>query len=120
MKHTEEEFFKDLISKSKLKVPFPGFEEQVMMHIKRENIYQQHPVPREIKWSWVFMILMIVLSMSASLLITQLEIFIFGIPSHNVKIVFDFVYIVFVLLLLDTLIKNTSRYLKIRLINQFK
>jgi hypothetical protein len=107
MKRTEEEFFKDLISKSKLEIHSPGFEEQVMMHIKRENIYQQQPVPREIKWSWVFMVLIIVLGITTSLLITQLETFIFGIPLHSVKTVFEFVFTVFVLLPLDTLIKYT-------------
>lgn len=120
MKRTEEEFFKDLISKSKLEMPSPGFEEQVMMHIKRENIYQQQPVPREIKWSWVFMVLIIVLGITTSLLITQLQTFIFGIPSHSVKTVFDFVFIVFVLLQLDTLIKYTFRCDEIRLINQLR
>lgn len=120
MKRTEEEFFKDLISKSKLEMPSPGFEEEVMMHIKRENIYQQQPVPREIKWSWVFMVLIIVLGITASLLITQLQTFIFGIPSHSVKMVFDFVFIVFVLLQLDTLIKYTFRCDEIRLINQLR
>jgi len=119
MKRTEEEFFKDLISKSKLEMPSPGFEEQVMMHIKSENIYQQQPVPRGIKWSWVFMVLIIVLGITTSLMITQLQTFIFGVPSHSVKTVFDLVFIVFVLLQLDTLIKYTFRCDEIRLISQF-
>lgn len=120
MKRTEEKFFKDLITKSKLETPSPGFEEQVMMHIKRENIYQQQPVPREIKWSWVFMVLIIVLGITTSLLITQLQTFIFGIPSHSVKTVFDFVFIVFVLLQLDGLIKYTFPREETRLINQLR
>ncbi len=114
MKRTEEEIFKDLISKSKLEMPSPGFEEQVMMHIKRENIYQQQRVPREIKWSWVFIVLIIVLGITISLLITQLQTFIFGIPSHSMKTVFDFIFIVYVLLQLDTLIKYTFRCDEIR------
>jgi hypothetical protein len=120
MKRTEEEIFKDLISKSKLEMPSPGFEEQVMMHIKRENIYPQQPVPREIKWSWVFMVLIIVLGITTSLLITQLQTFILGISSHSMKTVFDFVFIVFVLLQLDTLIKYTFRGDLIRQINQLR
>ena len=120
MKRTEEEFFKDLITKSKLEIPSDTFEEQVMMHIKKENIYQPQRVPREIKWSWVFMVLNIVLGITISLLITQLQTFIFGIPSHSLKRVFDFVFICFVLQQLDTLIKYSFGYNKIHLINQIR
>lgn len=118
MKHTEEEFFKALITKSKLEIPSPGFEEQVMMHIKKENIYQQQHVPREIKWSWVFMVLIVVLGITTSLLITQLPAFIFGIPSHSLKRVFDFVFVCFVLQQLDTLIKYTFGGNRIQILKQ--
>ncbi len=120
MKRTEEEIFKDLISKSKLEMPSPGFEEQVMMHIKRGNIYGKQNVPREIKWSWVLMVLIIVLGITTSLLLTQLQPFIIGISTHSMKTVFDFVFVVFVLLQLDTLIKYTFRGDPIRQLNQLR
>jgi uncharacterized protein YacL len=117
MKRTEDEYYKDLISKSKLEMSSPGFEEQVMMNIKREIIHQPQTIPREIKWSWVFMVLIIVLGITISLLITQLQTFIFGIPSHSVKTIFDFVFIVFVLLQLEALINYSFRDDELRLIN---
>lgn len=120
MKRTEEEFFKDLISKSKMEMPAPDFEDQVMAHIKKENMYQQQSIPREIKWCWVYMILIIALGITTSLLITHLQTYIFGIPLRSVKTVFDFVFIVFVLLQLDTLIKYTFRSDKIRMMNQLR
>lgn len=118
MKRTEEEFFKDLITKSKLEMPSTDFEEQVMMHIKKENIYQQQRVPREIKWSWVFMAVIIVLGITTSMLITQLHTFIPGIDAHSLKRVFDFVFICFALQQLDALIKYTFVSNKIQMINQ--
>lgn len=120
MKRTEEEFYKDLTTKSKMKMPSPAFEEEVMLRIIRETKYQQQSVPPEIKWSWVFMVLIIVLGITTSLLIAQLQIFIFGVPSHSIKMMFDFVFILFVLLQVDTLIKYTFRGDGIRLISQFR
>ncbi len=52
MKRTEEEFFKNIISQSRLTLPDADFEDQVMMHIQAENSSQQQTLPMEIKLSW--------------------------------------------------------------------
>ena len=120
MKRTEDELFKDLISKSKLEMHSPGFEEQVMMHIKKEHTYQQQSIPREIKLSWAFMGVIIVLGITTSVLITHLQTIIIDIPLNSVKTVFDFAFIVFVLLQLETLFKYTFKSDKIPQINQLR
>lgn len=119
MKQTEEEFFKDLISKSKLEMPAADFEETVMTQIKREKIPQQF-LSREIKLSWVFIIIVVVLGTSLSLLISQLQPIYFVIPLRSVKIVFEFIFIVFVLLQIDTLLKYSFRRKETRLRNQLR
>lgn len=119
MKQTEEEFFKDLISKSNLEMPAPDFEETVMTQIKREKIPQQF-LSREIKLSWVFIVIVIFLGAGISLLISQLQSFYFDIPLHSVKTVFEFIFIVFVLLQIETLMKYSFRRKETRLRNQLR
>lgn len=121
MKQTEEEeFFKNLISQSKLKLPETDFEDQVMMHIQTENYSQQQTIPNEIKLSWVLITLVIILGTSTSLLLGQLQTLFLDIPSDMVKTVFDFVLILFVLMQLDSLIKITFRRNNIDLANQLR
>lgn len=120
MKPTEEEFFKDLISKSKLEINSPGFEQQIMMNIKRDKMYQQNSVPLELKLSWLFLALIIVLGITTTALITHLQVTIFGISLQTVKSLFDLIFIVFVLLQLDSLIKYTYRLIKFNMSNPLR
>ena len=109
MKRTEDELFKELLSTSKLEVPTPGFDDLVMMHIKREQAHQKQAVPREIKWSWVGLVLIFALGTTISILFNQLPTMLFDIPLHHLKTAFDLGFIVFVLLQLDALITYTFR-----------
>lgn len=133
MKRTEDELFKELLSTSKLEVPTndfedqvmmlikreqvhlsqtvssPGFDDQIMMQIKKEQAHQKQAVPREIKWSWVGLVLIIALGTTISILFNQLPTVLFDIPLHHLKNVFDLGFIVFVLLQLDALITYTFR-----------
>jgi polyferredoxin len=109
MKRTEDELFKELLSTSKLEVPTHDFEDQVMMQIKQLEVYQKQVIPREIKWSWVGMVLIVVLGITISVLFEHLPTMMFDIPLGGLKTVFDFGFVVFVLLQLDALIKYTFR-----------
>lgn len=100
-------------------MPAPDFEETVMIQIKREKIPQQF-LSREIKLSWVFIIIVVVLGTSLSLLISQLQSIYFVIPLRSVKIVFEFIFIIFVLLQIDTLMKYSIRRKETRLRNQLR
>ncbi len=120
MKRTEEEFFKDLISQSKLTVPDPDFEDKVMMHIQEANAIQQESIPSEIKMSWVLLTLTVILGAVNSLLLHQIQTFALGISPSMVKTVFDFVFILLVIMQLDTLLKATFRHTNIDLVNQLR
>lgn len=109
MKRTEDELFKDLLSNSTMKVPTHDFEDQVMMQIKQVDVYQKLVVPREIKWSWIGMGLVIALGITISVLFAQLPTVLFDIPLDGLKTVFDFGFITFVLMQLDSLIRYTFR-----------
>ena len=87
---------------------------------KKEHTYQQQSIPREIKLSWAFMGVIIVLGITTSVLITHLQTIIIDIPLNSVKTVFDFAFIVFVLLQLETLFKYTFKSDKIPQINQLR
>lgn len=118
MKPTEEDFFQDLISQSKLTVPDSDFEDKVMMHIQEANAIQQESIPSEIKRSWVLFTLTVILGAVTSLLLYQMQTFALGISLSMVKTVFNFVLILFVIMLLDTLLKATFRHINIDLVNQ--
>lgn len=120
MKRTEEEFFQDLISQSKLTVPDPDFEDKVMMHIQEANAIQQESIPSEIKMSWVLLTLTVILGAVNSLLLHQMQTFALGISPSMVKTVFDFVLILFVIMQLDMLLKATFRHTNIDLVNQLR
>lgn len=120
MKRTEEEFFQDLISQSKLTVPDPDFEDKVMMHIQEANAIQQESIPSEIKMSWVLLTLTVILGAVTSLLLHQMQTFALGISPSMVKTVFDFVLILFVIMQLDTLLKATFRHTNMDLVNQLR
>lgn len=120
MKRTEEEFFQDLISQSQLTVPDPDFEDKVMMHIQEANAIQQESIPSEIKMSWVLLTLTVILGAINSLLLHQMQTFALGISPSMVKTVFDFVFILFVIMQLDTLLKATFRHTNIDLVNQLR
>lgn len=120
MKRTEEEFFQDLISQSKLTVPDPDFEDKVMMHIQEADAIQQESIPSEIKMSWVLFILTVILGAVNSLLLHQMQTFALGISPSMVKTVFDFILILFVIMQLDTLLTATFRHTNIDLVNQLR
>lgn len=120
MKPTEEDFFQDLISQSKLTVPDPDFEDKVMMHIQEADALQQESMPSEIKMSWVLFILTVILGAVNSLLLHQMQTFALGISPSMLKTVFDFVFILFVIMQLDTLLKATFRHININLFNQLR
>ena len=120
MKPTEEDFFKDQISQSKLTVPDSDFEDKVMMHIQEANAIQQESMPSEIKMSWVLFTLTVILGAVTSLLLYQMQTFVLVISPSMVKTVFNFVFILFVIMQLDMLLKATSRYTNIDLVNQLR
>ncbi|MEL7834247.1 hypothetical protein [Fodinibius sp. Rm-B-1B1-1] len=120
MKQTEEDFFQDLISQSKLTVPDSDFEDKVMMHIQEAKATQQESIPSGIKMSWVLFTLTVILGVVNSLLLHQMQTFALGISPSMAKTVFDFLLILFVIMQLDTLLRATFRYTNINLVNQLR
>lgn len=121
MKQLEHDFFKDLISKSKLKMPSPDFEDQVMQQIKMEDAIQSQPISWRIKVSWMLLIFTIVLGVITFPLLSQVQANFFTIPLGTIKLVFELVFTVFVLLQLDSLLKYSFQQRNgIQLINQLR
>lgn len=108
MNQNEDDFFKKLISESKLEMPFPDFEETVMMKIK-EEIYHQKAMDRYIKLSWVFVIVAIIVGICSLLLISKLKPVLSSIQFQYSIIIFELLFVVIVLSQFETLLKFTFK-----------
>lgn len=116
MKPTEEDFFQNLISQSKLTVPNSDFENKVMMEIKTQELSRDFYLIN-IKRSWIFFIAGTILGIILSVMLPQLQLSLFGRSSDSLQLVFQLLFTLFVLFSLDSLIRNTR---KVGMNNLFK
>lgn len=109
MKQSKEEaFFKEVMSNSKLEVPFPDLEDNVMMQIK-ENHVNQKIFLNNIRLSWVFFIIGSVFGFILAFALPQLQSSILGITSTQLAISLQVIIIVILLTQLDRLITITRK-----------
>jgi hypothetical protein len=101
---SEDNYFREMLSVSKLELPFPDFEDNVMMQIKKENLYQKS-VSKDIKLSWFFFIAGSVFGIVISLILPHLQTSIFGIAPEKLAISFQIVFTLLLFTQLETLIK---------------
>lgn len=104
----EEMFFKDLMSKSKLELPFPEFEDTVMMKIETEELYRE-TYATNIKMSWICFIAGTVFGVILSVLLPQFQVSLFGMGPDSIMLGFQFLLALFVLFGLDLLIQHTRK-----------
>lgn len=107
MKEKEDDFFKKIMNRSDLQMPFPDFEDEVMMQIAKENARQQ-TFSRDLQLSWVFFIAGTVFGVIISLLLPTVDISIGGITAESISIVFQILFVLFVMLHLESLLTLTA------------
>ncbi|MEX2347511.1 MAG: hypothetical protein WD604_17940 [Balneolaceae bacterium] len=104
----EEDFFKDIMSKSKLELPFPDFEDTVMMEIKTQELSREI-YSTNIKRSWACFIAGTIFGIILSAMLPQFQLSLFGKSSDSLLLVFQFIFTLFVLFSLESLIRNTRK-----------
>jgi hypothetical protein len=102
--NSDETFFREIMSKSKLDVPFSDFEDNVMSFIKRQSL-KRESISKDIKLSWLFFILGSTFGITISIILPRFIDSILGIPVD--KFLIPFIIIISLLLLtqIDTLLK---------------
>jgi len=107
-KTAEDEFFRDVMSKSRLTLPFSDFEDNVMMQIETEIVHRK-TLSKELRLSWIFFIVGSVFGIVLSVFIAQLPDPIYGIQPVNLTLFFAIVFASVLFTQIDTLIKFSRK-----------
>lgn len=109
MKKPEKDpIFNELMSKSKLEMPFPDFEDNVMIQIHKQEVYK-NALMRNIKISWICFIAGTVFGFILSFLLPQFQPSLFGLNPDNAVLIFQLLFSLFVLFSLEILIRYTRK-----------
>jgi hypothetical protein len=113
MKETDSELtFREMMSKSKLEVPFPEFEDKVMGLIKRK-LSRKLSINRDIKLSWLFFILGSAIGIIVTSLLTSIQQPVLGMDKAILTMTFLIVFSFLLLSHLDCLIDFYKRHKKL-------
>lgn len=105
---TDENFFKEIMSKSRLDLPFSDFEDNVMMQIETKVLHQ-NKWSKELRLSWIFFIVSSVFGIILSIFIAQLREPIFGVQPVNLTLFFSIAFASVLFTQIDILIKFSRR-----------
>jgi hypothetical protein len=97
MKETDsEQTFHEIMSKSRLEVPFPDFEDKIMGLIEKK-LSKKVSISRDIKLSWVFFILGSTFGIIVTILLPKIQQPVLGINLNKLTIPFliIFAYLLF-------------------------
>jgi uncharacterized membrane protein YoaK (UPF0700 family) len=108
--------FKELMSKSKLEMPFPDFEDNVILQIKKQEKHRKS-LSRNLRVSWLSFFAGIILGMILTIQLFQLRIEGFGVSSEMIELIFQLVFAVFVIFSLDFLLRNSGKISPKELLN---
>ena len=89
---SEETFFNELMSKSKLEFPFPDFEDNVM-RIVESNQKKQNIIQKDLRLSWIFFLLGSSFGITISILLPKFQEPIFGLSVDKFTIPFQVLFI---------------------------
>lgn len=103
----EEIYFRELMSKSKIEMPFSDFEDSVMTQIE-QKIVRQQGIAKDIKLSWLFFVVGTTFGFIISWILPRIPQRIFGMDPKNLAICFQILFVV----LLFTQIEALLRLLK--------
>ncbi|MDZ7773478.1 MAG: hypothetical protein U5K31_12170 [Balneolaceae bacterium] len=96
--------FKELMSQSKLEMPFPDFGDEVILQIKKQEEHKKS-LSRHLKVSWLSFFAGTILGIVLTIQLFQLRMEGLGISSGMIELIFQIVFSVFVILSLDLLIR---------------
>lgn len=105
MKETDSEdtFFREIMSKSMLNVPFKDFDDNVMGQIEK-RLAKKSSTSKEIKLSWVFFILGSLFGIVVTFVLPKIELSVFGIHSDKLILPFLIIFAFLLLTQIDNLI----------------
>lgn len=107
-KITGDDFFWEIMSKSRLDMPFSDFEDNVMFQIENK-VLKQNTLPKELKLSWIFFVIGSVFGIVFSAILSQLREPFFGIQPINLTILFAILFASILFTQIDTLIKFSRK-----------
>lgn len=105
---SEETFFNELMSKSKLEFPFPDFEDNVM-RIVESNQKKQNIIQKDLRLSWIFFLLGSSFGIAISILLPKLQEPIFGLSVDKFTIPFQILFIFLFITQLNNLMDYYSK-----------
>lgn len=105
---TEDEFFKAIMSETRLTIPFKDFEDSVMAEIEKKVI-NKNKLSKEIKLSWIFFIAGSLFGIILSTILIQIKEPVFGINPINLTIVFAIVFAGVIFSQIDILLKMSNK-----------
>jgi hypothetical protein len=103
-----EQTFREIMSKSKLDVPFPDFDDKVMGLIEKK-LLKKVAISRDIKLSWVFFILGSAFGILVPILLSQVQQPVLGMDIDNLRIPFLIIFSFLILSQIDSLIDFYKR-----------
>lgn len=99
----DDKLIKNLMEKSRLEMPFPDFEDEVMMQIEMEESLS-HSTRKHLLWSWFFFGIGVIAGVLLTFLIPQFDISFAGLDAGQLNLLFQIGFYLFVLLHLEKLI----------------
>lgn len=100
--------FEDLMAKSRMKMPFSNFEDDVITQIKKQKEHQK-VLKRDIQLSWISFISGIICGIIVTIQLLEVRIGTFGMGGRNIELISYFIFSVFVIFSLDQLIKLSKK-----------
>lgn len=104
----DEQLFKDIVSKSKLEMPFPDFEDNVMKQIEAKRTLKLS-ISKDIKLSWIFFVIVLFLGIAISYFLSHMYQSLFGIKIEVVTLIFQMCFAILLFGQLDNLILIDKR-----------
>jgi len=110
MKETDSEdaFFREIISKSKLDIPFSDFDDNVMKSITKRYSTKTSLI-RDLKLSWLFFILGLILGIMFPIVLPRFVDSFLGIPLDKIALPFLIILSYVLLTQFDSLMNATKR-----------
>lgn len=103
MSNEDDKLIREFMVKSESRMPFPDFEEKLMVRISAEAA-RSRSYARDIRLSWLFFLIGTILGTMITLFIGSLHEPIFGFPPQRVLYIAESVFVVLLLTQLDKLI----------------
>lgn len=105
---TDDHFFKEIMAKSRLDLPFSDFEDNVMIRIENK-VAHQNSFSKEIKLSWIFFIAGSIFGIIISFILPELKRPVLGISPASLTLVFQITFACLLFTQIDTLLKFSRK-----------